>query len=180
MTATGSYGDGLRIDNVSGNETVHQRCLLVTGTCRGFSAADGQRRPRRRRREAAHDGLLQMFERALAMHGEPFVGASRPVVAGLVLDAHYAPDQGAVLAHAALPSHRPAGLSLALFGSHLTYAWPRCLEEVPACLLDARPPGDAVATPLWRRRRRTRCAGSWPTPSPCGPATTSGCPTMWP
>ena len=31
-----------------------------------------------------------------------------------------------------------------MFGSHLTYSWPRFLEEVPACLTDTRPPGDKV------------------------------------
>jgi hypothetical protein len=31
-----------------------------------------------------------------------------------------------------------------MFGSHLTYAWPRFLEEVPSCLLDPTPPGDTV------------------------------------
>lgn len=31
-----------------------------------------------------------------------------------------------------------------MFGSHLTYSWPRFLEEVSACLTDTRPPGGKV------------------------------------
>ncbi|KAL2161860.1 hypothetical protein VTH06DRAFT_7644 [Thermothelomyces fergusii] len=102
--------------------------------------------------------LHRIFSDALLAHGPPFTTQNRPVVAGLILDSHYdltgsSTTSGAntngggkpyILAHAALGSHNPAGLSLGIFGSHLTYAWPRFLEEVAACLLDATNPGDTV------------------------------------
>ncbi|KAL2187683.1 hypothetical protein L209DRAFT_753780 [Thermothelomyces heterothallicus CBS 203.75] len=101
--------------------------------------------------------LHRIFSDALLAHGPPFTTQNRPIVAGLILDSHYdltgnssssstnsGPSKPYILAHAALGSHNPAGLSLGIFGSHLTYAWPRFLEEVPACLLDATPPGDTV------------------------------------
>lgn len=97
------------------------------------------------------DDLHKIFTSALLAHGAPFTSHARPIVAGLILDAHYDATGAAtpsnerfILAHAALGSHDPRGLSLGVFGSHLTYAWPRFLEEVPACLLDPTPPGDTV------------------------------------
>ena len=92
------------------------------------------------------DKLHAIFTAALHAHGAPFTPQANPVVAGLILDAHYdATNTKLVLAHAAQGTHDPAGLSLAVFGSHLTYAWPRFFEEVPHCLLDDTPVGDAVA-----------------------------------
>ncbi|KAL2177528.1 putative peptidase family-domain-containing protein [Thermothelomyces heterothallicus CBS 202.75] len=101
--------------------------------------------------------LHRIFSDALLAHGPPFTTQNRPIVAGLILDSHYdltgnssssstnsGQSKPYILAHAALGSHNPAGLSLGIFGSHLTYAWPRFLEEVPACLLDATPPDDTV------------------------------------
>lgn len=100
--------------------------------------ADENRRVRHRRE------LQTCFEQALTRHGHPFVGTTRPVVAGMFLDSHYSVEQGAVLAHVALGFHRSTGVSHAVYGSHTTYAWPRFLEEVPACLLDLTPTGDTV------------------------------------
>ncbi|RYP36844.1 hypothetical protein DL767_003234 [Monosporascus sp. MG133] len=88
--------------------------------------------------------LQRYFEHALAEHGHPFVSASLPVVAGLILDSHYSMTEGLILAHAALGHHNPDGLSVGIYGSHTTYAWPRFLEEVPACLLDMTRTGDTV------------------------------------
>ncbi|KAK7756202.1 hypothetical protein SLS62_001795 [Diatrype stigma] len=110
-----------------------------------------QQNHRARRRDELHT----YFEQALKAHGHPFVGAARPVVAGLILDAHYSLAQDLIVGHAGLGrhNHKPGrggagagagGLSLGVFGSHTTYAWPRFLEEVPACLLDATPTGDTV------------------------------------
>ncbi|KAH6640297.1 putative peptidase family-domain-containing protein [Chaetomium tenue] len=98
------------------------------------------------------DDLHKIFTTALLAHGAPFTTHARPIVAGLILDSHYTtPDTTTtsnnsplILAHAALGSHDPRGLSLGIFGSHLCYAWPRFLEEVPSCLLDPTPPGDTV------------------------------------
>ncbi|KAK4147361.1 putative peptidase family-domain-containing protein [Dichotomopilus funicola] len=112
-----------------------------------------QQNPRANRADELHT----IFEQALLAHGAPFTTHTRPIVAGLILDSHYAvPAGGAgpnksqqtstpyILAHAALGAHHPSGLSLGIFGSHLTYSWPRYLEEIPSCLLDATPPGDTV------------------------------------
>ncbi|KAI0479379.1 putative peptidase family-domain-containing protein [Xylariaceae sp. FL0804] len=102
-------------------------------------AEAAQQNHRGRQRHA----LRGYFAEALAQHGGPFARAARPVVAGLILDTHYDVGQGLILGHLAAGEHAPRGLSLAVFGSHTTYAWPRFLEEVPACLLDRTPTGDA-------------------------------------
>lgn len=91
------------------------------------------------------DALHSFFSTALLRHGAPFTREHRPVVAGLILDSHYdLTDTKLILGHAALGSHDPKGLSLGVFGSHLTYAWPRFMEEVPACLLDRTFAGETV------------------------------------
>lgn len=95
----------------------------------------------------ARDSLHTWFTDAITAYAEThpsFSTSARPVVAGLILDAHYSPQQDLILGHAALGAHDPTGLSLGIMGSHLTYAWPRFLEEVTACLLDARVPGALV------------------------------------
>ncbi|OCK76071.1 hypothetical protein K432DRAFT_385710 [Lepidopterella palustris CBS 459.81] len=88
--------------------------------------------------------LFDYFLDALKEAGGPFASSAYPIVAGLILDSHFSPSQDLILAHAALGCHNPDGISLGMFGSHLTYSWPRFLEEVPACLTDTRPPGDKV------------------------------------
>ncbi|KAK3303660.1 putative peptidase family-domain-containing protein [Chaetomium strumarium] len=102
-----------------------------------------QQNPRARQR----DDLHKIFTNALLAHGAPFTSHAKPVVAGLILDAHYdlsITPKPLILAHAALGCHDPNGLSLGIFGSHLAYSWPRFLEEVPSCLLDPTRPGDTV------------------------------------
>lgn len=89
--------------------------------------------------------LFKIFDTALLKYGGPFASEAHPVVAGLILDSAYSVEQDLILGHAALGCSRPNGLSLGIFGSHTTYAWPRFLEEVPACLLDTAIPGDIVA-----------------------------------
>ena len=89
------------------------------------------------------NALHSIFSSALKAHGPPF--ADGPVtVAGLILDSHYDPEKDLILAHAALGAHNPSGLSLGIFGSHLSYAWPRFMEEVASCLTDATLPGGTV------------------------------------
>lgn len=97
------------------------------------------------RRGSDRDALHGYFEAALLKSGAPFESKYRPVVAGMLLDSHYDIAQSLILGHAALGCHKPDGLSLGIFGSHLTYAWPRFLEEVPACLTDLGYPGDTIA-----------------------------------
>ncbi|GMG04889.1 unnamed protein product [Aspergillus oryzae] len=99
-----------------------------------------QQNPRGRDRDALH----RYFEAALVKSGAPFESSCRPVVAGLILDTHYSNEQSMIMGHAALGCHKPDGISLGIFGSHLTYSWPRFLEEVPACLTDMTPTGDTV------------------------------------
>ncbi|KAJ5168530.1 uncharacterized protein N7482_004124 [Penicillium canariense] len=99
-----------------------------------------QQNPDGRDRNALH----KYFEEALIKYGAPFESRCRPVVAGMILDAHYSTEQSMITAHAALGCHKRDGVSLGIFGSHLAYSWPRFLEEVPSCLTDMTPPGDTV------------------------------------
>lgn len=99
-----------------------------------------QQNPHGRDRDALH----QYFESALLDAGLPFESRHRPVVAGLILDSHYSNERSMILGHAALGCHKPNGVSLGVFGSHLTYSWPRFLQEIPACLTDSTPTGDTV------------------------------------
>ena len=62
----------------------------------------------------------------------------------MILDSHFDPATALILGHAALGCHKPTGISLGIFGSHLTYSWPRFIEEIPACLTDTTPTGDMV------------------------------------
>ncbi|KAI0583866.1 Metallopep domain-containing protein [Pyrenophora tritici-repentis] len=88
--------------------------------------------------------LFDFFQEALKEAGGPFASNARPIVAGLILDSHYNVSKKLILGHAALGCHNPEGLSLGMFGSHLTYSWPRFMEEVTSCLTDTRAPGDKV------------------------------------
>jgi len=90
------------------------------------------------------DDLHKYFTAALEAYGGIFDSSAHPVVAGLILDSAYSSEQNLVLGHAALGAYNPTGISLGMFGSHLTYSWPRFLEEIPSCLLDAASPGDTV------------------------------------
>ncbi|KAF2787443.1 metallopeptidase [Melanomma pulvis-pyrius CBS 109.77] len=90
------------------------------------------------------DRLFDYFTDALKEAGGPFASSAHPIVAGLILDSHYSITQKLILGHAALGCHNPDGISLGMFGSHLTYSWPRFLEEVTSCLTDIKAPGDKV------------------------------------
>jgi hypothetical protein len=88
--------------------------------------------------------LHKYFTASLKSHGSLFASSAHPVVAGLILDSAYSSEQDLVLGHAALGASNPNGISLGMFGSHLTYSWPRFLEEIPSSLLDLATPGDTV------------------------------------
>ncbi|KAI8306847.1 putative zinc metalloproteinase [Colletotrichum sp. SAR11_59] len=90
------------------------------------------------------DKLFDYFLDALASHGAPFEESARPVVAGMLLDAHFSTAQNMILGHAALGCHNPEGVSLGMMGSHLAYSFPRFVEEVTECLRDTRVPGRTV------------------------------------
>jgi hypothetical protein len=96
--------------------------------------------------QSAHskDKISDYFLEALKTYGGPFESSAHPIVAGMILDSHYSLSQDLILGHAALGCHNPNGISLGMFGSHLTYSWPRFLEEVSFCLRDTRSPGDTV------------------------------------
>ncbi|KAK0622752.1 putative peptidase family-domain-containing protein [Immersiella caudata] len=91
------------------------------------------------------NSLHEIFSSALKAHGAPFSSGHPATVAGLILDSHYDAEQNLLVGHAALGAHNPSGLSLGIFGSHLTYAWPRFMEEVASCLVDTTAPGGTVA-----------------------------------
>lgn len=99
-----------------------------------------QQNPRARHKERLFDWFLEAIEK----NGSPLESSGRPVVAGLILDSHFSSPKDMILGHAALGCHQPKGVSLGMMGSHLTYAWPRFLEEVSGCLLDTRVPGKTV------------------------------------
>lgn len=90
------------------------------------------------------DDLHEYFTAALKKHGGAFASSSHPIVAGFILDSTFSPEQNLILGHAALGCSNPNGISLGMFGSHLTYSWPRFLEEVASSLFDTAVPGDNV------------------------------------
>ena len=97
--------------------------------------------------------LCHIKEKRLAGHGE------RPVIAGLIFDAHWSRSKGMLVGPSPVTKHRRDGASLAMFGSETAYSWPRCMEEVVECLTDTRVPEDDFA----RGKDRSlgeRCAAS--------------------
>lgn len=88
--------------------------------------------------------MFDYFINALKESGGPFASSAHPIVAGLILDSHYSLTQNLILGHAALGRHNPKGISLGMFGSHLTYSQPRFIEEITTCLTDLRATGDKV------------------------------------
>jgi Putative peptidase family len=96
--------------------------------------------------EKAHlpTNLFYHFKAALKSYGGPFASRHHPTVAGLILDSTFSPDDNLILGHAAIGHSNPEDISLGMFGSHLTYSWPRFLEEVASTLLDTALPGDNV------------------------------------
>jgi hypothetical protein len=102
-------------------------------------------------RETEGNGIWSAFKDALRLQGGVFEDANRPVVAGLVLDAHETVNH--YFGHREIHHHdRLAGysqravhnswsMSMAVFGSQSCFAWPRFLEEVSTCLRDQRDSG---------------------------------------
>lgn len=95
--------------------------------------------------------LRARFQAALRRYGGPFDGASRTVVAGVVLDAHYSPAQNRVVGEPGplgaqdqqlrhlMEEKSGRRVALAVVGSQTCWAWPRFVEEVASCLLDETP-----------------------------------------
>lgn len=93
----------------------------------------------------SNNELFEIFMEALADHGGQFDTLSSPVVAGLILDAHYNKCTEQAFGHVSTGRHNSSGISLGTFGSHLTYSWPRFTEEVKSCLTDPRVPGPKIS-----------------------------------
>jgi hypothetical protein len=93
----------------------------------------------------SNNELFDIFMEALADHGGQFDTLSCPVVAGLILDAHYNQCKEQAFGHVSTGRHDSTGISLGTFGSHLTYSWPRFTEEVNSCLTDARVAGSKIS-----------------------------------
>ncbi|KAK4209718.1 putative peptidase family-domain-containing protein [Rhypophila decipiens] len=128
------------LDNKSSSSPVPRIHLVRTE----HTVADLRQADRAQQNPNAKDAgsLHEIFSSALKAHGPPFEG---PVtVAGLILDSHFDITQNLIVGHAALGAHDPDGLSLGIFGSHLTYAWPRFIEDVTICLTDKTVPGESV------------------------------------
>lgn len=89
--------------------------------------------------------LFDIFLEALTDHGGQFDTSASPVVAGLILDAHYNRVTEKTSGHISTGRHDSSGISLGTFGSHLTYSWPRFTEEVTSCLTDTRLPGTKLS-----------------------------------
>lgn len=96
---------------------------------------------------------FDIFMEALAKHGGQFDALSSPVVAGLILDAQYNRCSEYPFGHVGAGRQNGAGISLGTFGSHLTYSWPRFMEEINSCLTDPRLPGARITegkSPIWK------------------------------
>jgi hypothetical protein len=99
--------------------------------------------------------LHKIFVDALEEHGHQFQPSAHPVVAGLILDSNYSKTKERILGHVEEGKQNRAGISLGAHGSHLTYSWPRFMEEVANCLTDSRAPGARVLTNI------ERCSQTW-------------------
>ncbi|KAK4179598.1 putative peptidase family-domain-containing protein [Triangularia setosa] len=96
-------------------------------------------------RERRHKDLYKILSKALKNSDGPLHPNNKPVVAALVLDAHFDEKLGKTLPDAQFSIHKAEGLSLAMFGSQSTYSWPRIIDEIPECLLDSTPVGHTVS-----------------------------------
>lgn len=139
-------------NNMSMQSTAKVHLIRTEKTVAQLRDADiAQQNPTGRRRNELHE----IFTESLLAHGDPFTKEARPVVAGMILDSHYDANTKMIVGHAALGAHDPNGLSLGIFGSHLTYSWPRFMEEVADCLMDTAIPGDRVGND------NGECASMW-------------------
>ncbi|KAK0668396.1 putative peptidase family-domain-containing protein [Cercophora samala] len=96
--------------------------------------------------EHRHKDLYKIMSKAVKNSEGPLHPNNKPVVAALLLDAHFDRKVGRALPDALFSMHKTDGLSLAMSGSQSTYSWPRFIDEIPDCLLDATPVGDTVSS----------------------------------
>ncbi|PVU92247.1 hypothetical protein BB561_003952 [Smittium simulii] len=74
------------------------------------------------------DSQFDVASRAIDAYGGPLLG-DRRYIAALSIDSHWSPDLKVALGHAALGGGSDSR-KLGVFGSHLMYGWPSCIEEV--------------------------------------------------
>lgn len=91
--------------------------------------------------------LHTWFAEALQASGMGiFTASARPIVAGLIIDSHWVQEDLFVHGHAAMGSHNPVGVSLAVMGSHMAYSWPQHVEDIQRYLMDASRPEHGVVS----------------------------------
>lgn len=88
--------------------------------------------------------LREVFTDALKKQDIKFADCANPLVAGLILDSHYSPEQKTIFGYTAQGHHSPDGLSIGVMSAHLAHAWPRFIEEVTNCLLNTDSLGVSV------------------------------------
>jgi hypothetical protein len=72
-----------------------------------------QQNPQARRK----DDIFNYVSAALKAHGGPFSSSAHPVIADLILDSAFSPEQNMTLDHASLGCSNPSGISLRMFGT---------------------------------------------------------------
>ncbi|KAK4199482.1 putative peptidase family-domain-containing protein [Triangularia verruculosa] len=96
-------------------------------------------------RQKRHKDLYRVISKAVKISDGPLHSNNKPVVAALVLDAHFNENLGRTFPDAQFSIHKSEGLSVAMFGSQSTYSWPRFVDEIPDCLLDPTPVDGTVS-----------------------------------
>jgi hypothetical protein len=114
--------------------------VVKTTTSREEVLEGSQKNPRGRTK----GDLYKIFMDALEEHGHQFQPSAHPIVAGLIFDSNYSKTKETVLGHIEDGRQNRSGISLGTYGSHLTYSWPRFMEEIASCLTDNRAPGARV------------------------------------
>ncbi|PVV04335.1 hypothetical protein BB560_001166 [Smittium megazygosporum] len=92
-----------------------------------------------------NESQFDIAGKAIDKYGPPF-GPGKHYVASLSIDSHWSPALNAALGHAALGGGGDER-RLAVFGSHLTFAWPSCIEEVVPCFNNTTKVNEALLSP---------------------------------
>ncbi|KAJ1676204.1 hypothetical protein EV182_008652, partial [Spiromyces aspiralis] len=92
---------------------------------------------------STNESQFDVASKALDKYGGPFDHKTKHWVVCLTVDAHWDPELGVILGHAALGGGG-RGRRLGVFGSHTTHAWPACLEEIAPCFLDDTPTDTSI------------------------------------
>ncbi|BFZ57390.1 hypothetical protein PYCC9005_004442 [Savitreella phatthalungensis] len=96
------------------------------------------RDPKRAQQNKDAGAANSLFDIAIqTLEQYPETNGPREHVSAMFLDAHYEARQNLITGHAALGGGN-SQYALAIFGSHLIFSWPACLEEIESCFLDTR------------------------------------------